>query len=453
MGPMLMGLRHSLVSGDADAVRKWDERMTQTPTFVSRMRANQLLYGAAARLARGDLDGAWSKASELASLMTPRSVGFAMSLSTQSMVLLARDENEDARATLEHAVAAARKLNGPLVLFPALQLLAVAEHRLGHIDRALAHLREGMRLAREARCVTGRPLLSIALFGELAELALAHGVEVEHTKEIIGKLKLRPRSPELDVWPWPLRIRALGTFEVEREGAETDAEPPAGKKKPKKPFELLQYLIAHGGASVSVAAATDALWPDAEGDAGRRSFDVTLYRLRKLLGADEAIKLDGAKLSLNGATCWTDCFAFEALAARLEVAGDVAAGQQAESLARRALELYRGHFLADEAPHPWASAYRDRLRARFMRVVERAGDHLESVARGADAEQLYRRALELDPVAEVVYRRLIRFLATRGEKAAAIEVYRRCREMLSIVLNVKPASETERVYESIRQAP
>lgn len=452
MGPMLMGLRSSLVSGDAGAVRQWDERMNQTPTFVSRMRGSELQYGAAARLARGDLDGAWSKASELVSLMTPRSVGFSMSLSTQSMVLLARGENEVARATLERAVAVARELNGPLVLFPALQLLAVAEHRLGRIDEALAHLREGMRLARETRCITGRPLLSLALFVELAELALANGIEVEHTKEIVGRLKLHPRSPELDAWPWPLRIRALGTFEVQREGAATDAEPSTGKKKPRKPFELLQYLIAHGGASVAVAAATDALWPDAEGDAGRRSFDVTLYRLRKLLGADETIKLDGARLSLNSAICWTDCAAFEALAAKLEVAGDAAAGEQVESLARRALELYRGHFLADEEPRPWASACRDRLRARFMRVVERAGDHLESVGRTEDAEQLYRRALQLDPIAEAVYRRLIRSLARRGEKAGAIEVYRRCREMLSIVLNVTPAPETERLYQSLRQA-
>ena len=450
MGPVMMELRHALVSGDAEAVRKWDERLIQTPTFVSRMRCNQLRYCALARLACGDSDGAWSMASELVSLMTPRSVGFSMSLATKAMVLLARGEDEDARATLEHAVAAARELNGPLALFPALQLLAVAEHRLGHIDPALAHLREGMRLARETRCITGRPLLSIALFVELAELALANGVEVEHTRKIVARLKLRPRSPELDAWPWPLRIRALGAFEVQRDGAERLAEPSTGKKKPKKPFELLQYLIAHGGTSVPAATVVDALWPDAEGDAGKRSFDVTLYRLRKLLGSEEAIKLEGAKLSLNGAMCWTDCFAFEALAASLEAAGAAAAGERIESLARRALELYRGHFLADEEPHPWSIAYRDRLRARFMRVVERAGDHLESEARGEDAEQLYRRALDLDPVAEPVSRRLIRSLARRGEKADAIEVYRRCREMLAIVLNVKPAPETERVYESLR---
>ena len=48
-------------------------------------------------------------------------------------------------------------------------------------------------------------------------------------------------------------------------------------------------------------------------------------------------------------------------------------------------------------------------------------------------------------------RRLIRTLARRGEQAEAVDVYRRCREMLSIVLNVKPAPETERLYERIRQ--
>jgi len=141
-----------------------------------------------------------------------------MSLSTRAMVLLARGENEDARATVEHAVSVARELNGPLVLFPALQLLAVAENRLDRTDDALKHLREGMRIARETRCVTGWPLLSVALFVELAELALASGIEVAHTQAIVAKLRLRPRSPAIHAWPWPLRLRTLGRFEVARDG-------------------------------------------------------------------------------------------------------------------------------------------------------------------------------------------------------------------------------------------
>jgi len=53
--------------------------------------------------------------------------------------------------------------------------------------------------------------------------------------------------------------------------------------------------------------------------------------------------------------------------------------------------------------------------------------------------------------AEPVYRRLMRSLAGRGRSAEAIDVYRRCREMLSIVLSVKPSPETEAAYLRFRE--
>jgi DNA-binding SARP family transcriptional activator len=249
-----------------------------------------------------------------------------------------------------------------------------------------------------------------------------------------------------------LRVTTLGTFAVQREAANADAESGAARKKPRKPLELLRYLIAHTGGPISVSAVIDALWPDTEGDAGKHSFDVTLYRLRKLLGLDEAIALEGGKLSLNRAVCWVDCFAFEQLAAPLAQTSDTAAtGERFEVLAYRALELYRGHFLEGDELPAWATAYREKLRFGALRLAERLGRHLEAAARAPAAEQLYRKALQLDPVAEPIHRQLIRLLAARGDKAAAIEAYRRCREMLSIVLNATPAAETERLYERIRQ--
>ena len=85
-----------------------------------------------------------------------------------------------------------------------------------------------------------------------------------------------------------------------------------------------------------------------------------------------------------------------------------------------------------------------------MRLVGLAGDRLESSGRADDAERWYRKALELELTAEPIYRRLMRSLAGRGHSAEAIEVYRRCREMLSIVLATKPAPETEAVYLRLR---
>ncbi len=451
MGSMLLGLRGSLVSGDLDAVRKRDERVNQTPTFVSRMRGSQLQYGAIARLACGDLDGAWSKASELVSLMTPRSVGFSMSLSTQAMVRLARGENEDACATLERAVAVARELNGPAVLFPALQLLAVAEHRLGRIDDALAHLREGMRLAREARCITGRPLLSIALFVELAELALANGIEVEHARAIVAALKLRPRSPAIDAWPWPLRLRTLGRFEVAREGAPLEVR---GKAQ-RKPLELLKALVALGGEGVDASRLAALLWPDAEGDAAKASFDMALHRLRKLLGRDAALVLAEGKLSLDRHQCWVDVWAFERLAREADGGTQTADLPVADAvrLGRALLDAYPGHFLAGGEDERWAIAPRDRLRSKLVRTVLALGNRLQAARRWDAAVALYQRALELDNLAEDLYRGLMICHRELGQPAAGLQAYRRCRELLSVVLGLAPGPETEAVRRALDATP
>jgi ATP/maltotriose-dependent transcriptional regulator MalT/DNA-binding SARP family transcriptional activator len=447
IGPVLIRLRGAVVSGDVDAVRKCDERLDQTPTFVSRTRVNQLQFSAIARLACGDLDGACSRAAESRSLMTPRSIGFAAALSTEAMIRLARSEDESACATLEHAVAVARELNGPAVLFPALQLLAVAEHRVGRIEDALGHLREGMRLAREARCVAGRPFLTVALFAEVAELALAHGIEAEHTQEIVKKLKLRPRSPAIEAWPWPLAIRTLGRFELARDGAPLEVR---GKAQ-KKPLELLKALVALGAEGVQSSRLAALLWPDADGDAAKASFDTTLWRLRKLLGLDTALVLAEGKLSLDRRQCWVDVWAFErsARAAEVCVEADDCAPEEAMRLGRALLDAYPGHFLAGEEDARWAIELRDRLRARLLRAVLGLGHRLQAAKRWDDGIALYDRAVQLDNLAEGLYQGLMVCHRERGEPAAALQAYRRCRELFSVVLGLAPSAETEAVRRSL----
>ena len=43
----------------------------------------------------------------------------------------------------------------------------------------------------------------------------------------------------------------------------------------------------------------------------------------------------------------------------------------------------------------------------------------------------------------------MRALAATGNQAEAINAYRRCRELLSIVLGVKPSAETETLHREI----
>ena len=56
---------------------------------------------------------------------------------------------------------------------------------------------------------------------------------------------------------------------------------------------------------------TDALWPEAEGDAAHVSFNTTLHRLRKLIENEKTIQLREGRVTLDRKHCWVDVWAFE----------------------------------------------------------------------------------------------------------------------------------------------
>jgi DNA-binding SARP family transcriptional activator len=114
-----------------------------------------------------------------------------------------------------------------------------------------------------------------------------------------------------------------------------------------------------------------------------------------------------------------------------------------------ALACYRGHFLGLEAAASWALPLRDRLHARLARAVLARGQGLEAQGDFEAARRVYERALELDNLAEAIYRRLMVCQRELGDPAGALTTYRRCRELLSIVLGRKPAAETEAIRASL----
>jgi two-component SAPR family response regulator len=166
-----------------------------------------------------------------------------------------------------------------------------------------------------------------------------------------------------------------------------------GKAK-KKPLELLKLLVAYGGDQVSESRVTDALWPRIDGDSAHRSFTSTLHRLRKLLGEDRAVTLHEGRVSLDRRYFWLDTWAFEQLTADLEGAVDAA---RIEKLVERVLSLYRGSFMADDADAAWMIQARERLRARFARVLTGVCRRWHDEGEQARAAALQAKCVEIDP--------------------------------------------------------
>jgi DNA-binding SARP family transcriptional activator len=245
--------------------------------------------------------------------------------------------------------------------------------------------------------------------------------------------------PDVDA---PIRIRTLGAFAVLIHGRPFAC----GRKAPHKPLALLQALIALGGQNVAATVVVDALWPDADGGCGRRALDVALLRLRRLLGRDEAILVSGGRLSINAELCWVDTWAFERAVDAAEGLGPGCPPELLRRVADSVISLYQGRFLGAEDDRPWMMPTRDRLAAKLARAVGTCARALVAAGRRAEAEALYRRGLEIDNLSEAMYRGLMDCCAEQGHRAEAINVYRRCRELLSIVLNTRPSEQTELLY-------
>jgi len=268
----------------------------------------------------------------------------------------------------------------------------------------------------------------------LCAAALDLGIEAAHARSLIEKndLRLDPRGPDVEAWPFPVRIYTLGGFRLERRGRAVDLR---GKART-RPLDLLKALVALGGGErVPAERLADALWPEADAAAAHHALANVAYRLREWLDEPDLIATDQGQIVLDRGRCFVDAWAFERVAERLDgrLAAATAAGggdsgggggeaEDAEvaRLAGRLFALYRGPFLPEAELQPWSAGARERLRARFRALVSRLGAALEKAGRAHDAAACYARALAADDGAEAFHAGLARcrLAAGPGEEAS-----------------------------------
>ena len=311
--------------------------------------------------------------------------------------------------------------------------------------RCHAFLRRALAIGREqgfVRFLFFKPQ-SVA---QLCAEALQAGIEVEYVKSLIRQRRLAPPDDalNLDCWPWPLKIRCFGTFEL----VQDEAPIQFARKAPKKPLQLLKALVALGGQQVTEQRLIDRLWPDEEGDKAHNAFSTTLNRLRKLIG-NEAITLIEGALSLNARHCWLDVWSFQGLLKAAEKAQKNADWQEFEQSAQNALSLYRDHFLAADGDESWAIALRERLRHQYLKTTSTLADGWQARGDWRLALSCYQKGLDVENLSEEFYQGLMRCYQQLGLKAEALDSYHRCKRILSLSLGVEPSMETQKLYHTI----
>ncbi len=234
-----------------------------------------------------------------------------------------------------------------------------------------------------------------------------------------------------------LRIFVLGGFRAEAGGQRVteDAWRRSGAAA------LVKLLAVTPGHRMHREQLTEVLWPELDQAAGARRLTKALHFARRALAAGQ-VRLRDDLLSLEADELWVDVDAFEGAARR----GDTDA----------ALALYTGDLLPQNRFDQWAELRRVQLRASVVRLLLDQGIDREARGDRRGAIASFERLVEIDPVHEEAYARLMRLAAVQGERHVAVRWYGRLVESLREELGVEPNEELRRLYADIvsgRSAP
>jgi DNA-binding SARP family transcriptional activator len=243
---------------------------------------------------------------------------------------------------------------------------------------------------------------------ESAQTAVAFGTPPDE------QLTTTPVTPS-----FPVRVRVLGPAHVEAFGEVVTS----GLRQ--SAYELLAwYVLRPEGATIEAAAA--ALWPDATTKRGRERFWTALGNLRSRLGRVpgndgeplEILAKVGEHYVPDAATLDVDLWRFEAALGDATRASDDAMTVEALS---RAIASYGGD-LCPGTDYLWSEPVREDLHRRCLDAYLRLAELHEEEGRIEVAVAVLEEAIDLDPICEEMYRRLVTLLGRLGHYDAALRV-------------------------------
>jgi LuxR family maltose regulon positive regulatory protein len=422
----------------AEALRILDDLASQTPAGNKLQHAHVAISRAWAANWVGDHKAAHDHANDgIAAADAIGNVPFAMLARSAQATALAVIDPDECRARIVDLQRAACQYYYPHLMAYTDLLLAWLELQAagGRQDVLEMHLSRGLRQLEDVG--TGMLLNAIPqMLSPLCDFALEHGIERSSAMWVIRRFRLSPPHWASRHWPWPIRIRCLGSFELEIDGLPYES----GRKSKHRQLDLLKILAAHAPQAKSSLAIANWLWPEADANAAMRNFTTTLSRLRGLVGND-AIAMDQGTLRLNPAMVFVDVAELRGKLNELDeaLAFSTANGAALECAVWRILKLYTDHLLPGESSSP-ISRLRDTLRSRVTSALARVVACLPSTTEPARIIHLLERLLEIDPCAEAIALALMTTLVAQGQHASALKAYRRY-QVAAQTVGAKPPKE------------
>ena len=218
-------------------------------------------------------------------------------------------------------------------------------------------------------------------------------------------------------------VHDLGPLHVEVAGRTVD-----GSSIRPRSLALLTYLATRPRHSATREEVIDALWPDADAQAGLNSLNQAIYHLRRAIdpdydatpegGATPYVRHEAEIVSMHPELVSFDSASLTARLDRIRVRPRT---EEIEAL----LDDYRGAFGAELPFEPWVQRYRGTIEVCLMAMVERAIQSAHAAGDYDRAINLAARAIRIDPESGELLESLALMLAEDGSFVGARRAARR----------------------------
>ena len=220
-----------------------------------------------------------------------------------------------------------------------------------------------------------------------------------------------------------------------------------------KTQSLLAYCALHRDQPVERRRLAFMLWQRTTESAARRNLRQYLHRVRQVLaplGLDGQLQdVGGSHLLFSpGDALWVDVDAFQTQSAAL--ADRLPSLTELPPEAWDTVNLYHGD-LVPSIYDDWVEPLRTHWQQQFVNFLFSLIDFSRKNQNYADAIRLAKRLLQVDPLRESSHRLLMESFYLSGDRAAALQQFDRCRELLRDELDAEPMPETVALYHQIRQ--
>jgi len=286
---------------------------------------------------------------------------------------------------------------------------------------------------------------SSTLEEELKKLANHSDPAIQNKVREIRRTIHRSRAPRL-------RIETLGGFRVFR-GDSLIEEKEWDRQQPK---QLLKAILSRGMTSIPKEILIEDLWPEEKPKRAEDNFKTALQRLRISLEptllhelGSSYIHLHDNKILLDSDLCQVDINQFLTLIKQGDEMVKRGEEKKALSIFIEALEIYKGDFLREDLYSLWADNKREELRNKYIELLYQTAHLHDRQGSFKKAIECYKKVIEVDPLLEESYQKLMMLYSAKGLYNEALKTYEVCKKVLKKQLKTHPDDSMEAIYNKI----